>query len=290
MLAWLGLTLLFAQLPFFQRASLAERLRPYTPGATQRRTRVWAARSIREVIGPLASSIGGGLARLFGVHEDVRVRLDRINADDDATTFRVRQATWAVVGLLAFAALALVVHPPAFVTASGMWIAPLLAFLVTEQHLAVRSTRWQRRVELELPVVAEQLAMLLGAGLSLGAALNRVSKRGSGAIASDFRRLATRTSQGVSESTAIAEWSESAHVASVTRLAGILRLHGEATDLGRLVSDEARVCREEAQRRLIAAMERKSQQVWIPVTVAALLPGCIFLAVPFLSALRAFAQ
>lgn len=269
---------------------MADRLRPYTAGASARRTRVWAAQSFRDVIGPLASSIGGALARLFGVQEDVRVRLERINADDDATAFRVRQATWAVVGLLTFTAVAVVSRVPAFVIATGVWIAPLLAFLVTEQQLAVRSARWQRRVALELPVVAEQLAMLLGAGLSLGAALNRISRRGSGAIATDFRRLATRTSQGISESAAILEWAELANVPSISRLAGILQLHGDATDLGRLVSDEARVCREEAQRHLIATMERKSQQVWIPVTVAALLPGCIFLAVPFLSALRAFAE
>ena len=36
-------------------------------------------------------------------------------------------------------------------------------------------------------------------------------------------------------------------------------------------------------------MERRGQQVWIPVTVAALVPGAIFLAIPFIEALRLFA-
>ena len=35
-------------------------------------------------------------------------------------------------------------------------------------------------------------------------------------------------------------------------------------------------------------IERRSQQVWIPVTVAALVPGAIFIAIPFLEALRVF--
>jgi hypothetical protein len=32
-------------------------------------------------------------------------------------------------------------------------------------------------------------------------------------------------------------------------------------------------------------IERRSQLVWIPVTVATLVPGLIFLAVPFMSAM-----
>jgi hypothetical protein len=35
-------------------------------------------------------------------------------------------------------------------------------------------------------------------------------------------------------------------------------------------------------------MERRSQQVWIPVTVATLVPGVIFLSIPFIEALRQF--
>ena len=35
-------------------------------------------------------------------------------------------------------------------------------------------------------------------------------------------------------------------------------------------------------------IERRSQQVWIPVTVATLLPGVLFLAVPFVEAMSLF--
>jgi hypothetical protein len=35
-------------------------------------------------------------------------------------------------------------------------------------------------------------------------------------------------------------------------------------------------------------MERRSQSVWIPVTVATLVPGVILLAIPFAQALRLF--
>ena len=39
---------------------------------------------------------------------------------------------------------------------------------------------------------------------------------------------------------------------------------------------------------LIETIERRGQQVWIPVTVATLVPGVIFLAVPFVEAMRLF--
>jgi hypothetical protein len=39
---------------------------------------------------------------------------------------------------------------------------------------------------------------------------------------------------------------------------------------------------------LIETVERRGQQVWIPVTVAALVPGVLFMAVPFIEALRLF--
>ena len=39
---------------------------------------------------------------------------------------------------------------------------------------------------------------------------------------------------------------------------------------------------------LVESIERRTQMVWIPVTVAALVPGVIFMAVPFVEALSLF--
>jgi hypothetical protein len=41
-------------------------------------------------------------------------------------------------------------------------------------------------------------------------------------------------------------------------------------------------------RDLVEIIEKRGQQVWIPVTVATLVPGLLFLAVPFTEALRLF--
>ncbi|MBV9662267.1 MAG: type II secretion system F family protein, partial [Acidimicrobiales bacterium] len=167
---------------------------------------------------------------------------------------------------------------------------PVLVFLVVEQKLAHQSEQWQRDIAREIPVMSEQLAMLLNAGFSLGAALGRMAERGRGCVALDMARVVNRVQQGLTESAALSEWAELARVDAVDRLVGVLKLHSDAAELGRLISAEARQARRDLHRKTVELMERRSQQVWVPVTVATLVPGAILLAIPFLAALKLFAN
>jgi Flp pilus assembly protein TadB len=287
---WLGLTLLLSRVRWFARVPLTERLRPYAPGGlgAPGRSGPWGVESFAEVIAPLARALGERLARVFGVSEQLALRLERVHSPLDVTAFRVRQLGWAVASLGVAAAVAGVVRPSPAVALLVLLGAPVLAFLVLEQHMAAASARWQQRVFLELPVVAEQLAMLFSAGYSLGAALNRLTDRGQGCCATDFRRAMGRVRQGLSETAALQEWAAVVGVDAVDRLVPVLALHGDTGDLGRLLSEEARGIRRDVQRRAVEEMERRAQMVWVPVTVATLVPGVIFLAVPFVEALRLF--
>jgi Flp pilus assembly protein TadB len=289
---FVGSTLLLSQLRWFRRRPLVDRLAPYVPGgqAAPRRGAIMSAASFGQVIGPLAQAIGEAVARAFGVTEALALRLERVHSPLDVTGFRVRQLAWSGVGLvggaLAAAALGL----------GGLWAllfvagGAVLAFLVVEQRLAGESARWQRRIFLELPVVAEQLGMLIGAGYSLGAALTRLGNRGKGACGRDLVRVTGRIRQGLTEIEALREWAAVVHVDALDRLVSVLALNRQAGDLGRLIGDEARSIRRDVHRELIETIERRGQQVWIPVTVATLVPGVIFLAVPFIEALRLFAN
>lgn len=284
---WGGATLLLAELRAVNRRSLTDRLSPYSPGRLERDAR--AVQSVRELVEPLARTAGARAARLFGVAEELQVRLERCHADLDVTGFRMRQVGWAVGAFAAgsIAAIGLGAAPaPGALLVLG---SPTLAFLLVEQRLAAESARWQRRVQLELPIVAEQLGMLLRAGYSVGGAIARLADRGHGACSRDLARVCGRVRQGLSDVDALREWAHVAGVASVDRLVGVLALNREAGDLGRLIAEEARAVRREVQRELVEAIERRAQQVWIPVTVATLVPGVIFLAVPFLDAMRVFA-
>lgn len=288
--AFAGLVLVLPAIPWFGRRRLTERLRPYAPGATLRHGEagILSVDSFRDVIAPLAHHIGTRLASAFGVREDLEVRLLRIHSPVDPTHFRVRQVAWTIGSLLACSALVVTVAPPPPVALVFIAGSPLLAFLVLEQQLAAKSARWRRRIFLELPIVSEQLGMLLGAGYSLAAALNRISQRGTGACAADLGRVCDRMRQGLGEVDALNEWAATADVAALTRLVGVLALNRQAADLSKLIGDEANAARRDAQRDLIETIERRTQMVWIPVTVAALIPGVIFMAVPFVQALSLF--
>ena len=288
---WAGATLVLSRGRWFARRSLADRLRPYEPGglaADGAGHGMLSVDSFADVIAPLARTVGERVARLVGINEELAVRLERVHSQLDATDFRVRQLGWTAIGAVGGVLAAMAIRPPAVVVLLFLVGAPALSFLFVEQQLAVQSDRRKRRLFLELPVVSEQLGMLLSAGFSLGAALQRLAVRGQGVSGQDLRRVVARVRQGVTEVDALREWAAVADLDALSRLVAVLALNREAGDLGRLIAEEARSIRREVQRGLVEQIERRSQQVWIPVTVAALVPGAIFIAIPFIEALRVF--
>lgn len=289
--AALGAAMLLHDVAWFRRPTLTDRLRPYAPvgGTSGTRPTAPAPRTLRDLLASYAPTLGGSLAHAFGVREDLATRLHRIHAEIDPSAFRTRQLGWTLVAFGAAVLAVLTLAPPPLVGLLALLGGPLLTFLVIEQRVAAASDRWRRRLFLELPVITEQLGMLLAAGYSLGAALNRLAARGEGACARDLRRVCGRIRHGVPEDEALLEWARLERVDALDRLVGVLALNREAADLGRLITEEARAVRRDAHRELIERIERRAEQVWIPVTVATLLPGVIFLAVPFIDALSLFA-
>jgi tight adherence protein C len=288
LLGWAGLTLLLSQVRWFRRQPLIDRLRPYIHGLSVARNENEDQTAIFRVLGPLAREAGGSLAKFSGVNEELGTRLQRVHSPLDVTGFRLRQLGWSIAAVVAGLLAAVTLSPPFMVSLLLVGGSPALAFLLIESQLSQRSTKWKRALILELPVVSEQLGMLLSAGYSLGAALQRLAKRSDGAVAQDLQRVVNRVTHGVDESAALREWAEIADVPAVRRLIGVLALNRDAGDLGHLITNEARAVRAEVHRDLVETIEKRGQQVWIPVTVATLVPGLLFLAVPFTEALRLF--
>jgi len=287
-LVWIGATLVLADVHWFRRRSLVDRLRPYVDGTASPVGDDGAGTALVRVLGPLVRDLGASIARVAGVEEDLGRRLERIHSDLDPIGFRLRQAAWMIAATAMALGAVVAFNPPPAIVALAIVGAPVLAFLLVESDLSRRSQRWQRSLQLELPVVSEQLGMLLSAGYSMGASLARLASRSSGCAAVDLRRVVARIGHGLDEVTALCEWAETADVDAVHRLVGVLALDREAGDLGHLITNEARAVRAELHRDLVETIEKRGQQVWIPVTVATLVPGLLFLAVPFTDALRLF--
>ncbi len=289
LITWAGATIALSELRSFRRLPLTDRLAPFVPGGEQVAPRAIAAdRSVRAVMGPMATDLGSRLARTFGTGDALSLLLERIGSPLSPAQFRTRQVAVMAVALALGGAVALALSPPTPIAVLLVVGAPLGSFLSIEQRLAKAAQRHQQQAFAELPVVAEQLGMFISAGMSLTGALARVAQRSNGSCAAELRRVNARINQGVTERQALGEWAEVNGLPEVGRLVSVLLLHQQTTDLGSLISSEARSVRREAQRRLIERIERRNEQVWIPVTVATLVPGVIFLSIPFTDALRGF--
>jgi hypothetical protein len=285
---FVGLVVVLGELSWFRRLSLTDRIRPHvrSGSATAAANGVLSVASLRDVFGPLAATAGSRVSRSLGIGDELADRLARAGVRSTPAEFRLRQFTIAISTMLVVAALAAVVAPPAPVAIAAPLAGFALAYLVVEQRVTSASAAWQRRVTLELPVVIEQLGMLLSSGHSLSGAIARIGQRGRGECAAGFRRVTLRIGQGLSEVDALRELAAMADVPALGRLVSVLALNREATDLGTLIAGEARLVRHEVHRSLVETIERRAQTVWIPVTVATLVPGVIFMAVPFVDAMR----
>ncbi len=285
---WVGAATCLAQTPWGRRRPLQRRLAPFLP------------RSVDAGLDPPAARVGAGVAvlspavlhlmdrasRALGARDGLATRLLRADDDREPATFRAQQLAGAVVAVCVGGALAVGVGA-SDVGALGLLVgAPLVWIVATERRLDARIADQQRRLRLELPVVGEQLAILIGAGYSLPAALQRLAERGRGRAARDLGAVSRELRRGVPESAALAEWEARTGLPAVGRLVKVLAMHRDAGDLGHLVAAEARATRAESHRALVETIERRAQLVWIPVTVATLVPGLILLAVPFVAALR----
>ena len=285
-LLWCGVALLLSTLGPVRRPTLRARLRPHL-GVGPAVERL----PLRRRLTPLTLVVGEHLARWLRATEPLERRLRRVHHPLDPGGFRFRQISQAVAGLgLAgvLAAAAPTGSAPA-VTVVLVLGTPVVVFAIHEHLLADQERRQTRQIIRELPTVAEQLGMLLAAGRSVAAAVAHLGDRGQGPLSDDLRRVTRQLQQGVDERAALREWADLRPVPGVSHLVGVLTLAGETTDLDHLVEQESDAIREQAHRELLGDLERRSQQVWVPVTVATLLPGSLLLLVPFLDALRLFA-
>ena len=276
---WSGTVLLLDRVPWFRTLPLHRRLAPY------RADEVAVAAADRGAARQLVDHAADRLASALGLRGTLAERLERAGTTASPAAVRSRRFATVVATALLTAAAVVAARPgwPAAVTALvAAVVGPLL---VDDLWLAARARQRAAQVRGELPVVAEQLGMLLSAGYSLPAALQRLARRGNGAVADGLAQVVRRLRQGEPEPAALGSWARSTGVDGAERLVKVLTIHRQAGDLGQLISDEARSVRAEHHRALLESIARRGQLVWIPVTVATLVPGLVVLAVPFASAM-----
>ncbi len=139
--------------------------------------------------------------------------------------------------------------------------------------------RREQRLLLELPPVAELMALAVGAGEGAVGALERVVRSTRGVLAEELGRTLADTRAGAPLGVALDALADRTGVAALTRFAEAVSVAVErGTPLADVLRAQAQDVREEARRALLETGGRKEVQMMVPV-VFLLLPITVLFAV-----------
>lgn len=142
----------------------------------------------------------------------------------------------------------------------------------------------RRTVALDLSIIAllEQLHLKLANGNSLQSSILRTD----GITNKDVLSLQNLVKSGLDLESATSYWIEEFDTPSKRRAADLLLARTTTSETLALLAGLIHQLRNEQRFTLIAEIERRNQLVWIPVTIAVLVPGMIFIAIPLEATLR----
>ncbi len=224
-----------------------------------------------------------GDSRLLGIAQ--RQRRAGLPADPSAHLLSV--VIWCASGLgLGSAVVVLMliggtVHQPAaalpllVVCAASGW-------LLAERRLDRAGRRRQTRAAMELPTVAESLALAVGAGAALPHAIELLVRREQGVLVDDLAQVLADIRDGSNMDRALAGVAERLPLLSIGRFVDALRIALErGTPVVDVLHAQAADARSEARRLLLEKAGRREIAMMVPVVffvlpavvVVALFPG-----------------
>lgn len=143
--------------------------------------------------------------------------------------------------------------------------------------------RRNRSLDFAIASVLEQVHLKVMNGNSLKAALTAAEDPGN----RDVRYLLNMLKSGLDLPQAGTFWINDFDNPTKRRVVDILTSNATAAETLALVEALIEHLRNEQKFALIGEIERRNQLVWIPVTLAVLLPGMIFIAIPLEATLKA---
>ncbi|WP_223171342.1 hypothetical protein [Microbacterium sp. NIBRBAC000506063] len=166
-----GMLLVLASLPRWRTASLSVRIAPYVRSVVLDEL---LPAGVLPVVGTLPARARSGwrrmpelLGRILGGDGTIALRLSQAGQEADVTAFRGRQLLAALLGLLAGAALVVLLALGSRLSAPVV-ILPFLGAvggaLAVDAHLTARARARVQRLHDELPTTLEFLALCLSAG------------------------------------------------------------------------------------------------------------------------------
>jgi len=243
------------------------------------------------VFGPVVRRAADLVERVLGGSASVARRLERARLPMTVHEFRISQVLWGLVGFF-LAAL------PSAVVALGSpeRAVPLLVMcgcafalgvLLRENRLTAQVAVRERRILEEFPTVAELLALAVAAGEGPVAALDRVVRRSSGALAADLRDVLAEVRTGAPIARAFDDLAARSGLPAVSRFAeGVAVAVERGTPLADVLHAQAGDVREAGRRALIESGARREVLMMVPVVFLVLPTVVVFAFWPGLVGLR----
>lgn len=291
----LGLVLLVAGLPVRRRPGLHERLAPYLRD-TPRPSRLLGGPAgpgtgVPALLRPLVADLARAVDRVLGGTLSVRRRLGRAGRPVDVDSFRAEQVLWAaacgVLGLAVAAALWLRGKGGAPGLVALVLLAVAAGLVACDQRLSRQAAAREARILLELPTIAELLALAIGAGEGAVGALERVCRLSGGELSGELRTCLADARAGANLPNALQGLADRTGLASLARFVdGIVIAVERGTPLADVMRAQAQDAREAGRRAVLEQGGKKEIAMMVPVVFLVLPVTVVFALYPGLAFLR----
>lgn len=301
LLAGAGAWLAVARSPLVRRTTLDDRLAPYLRDTASSSRLLAADRdrlftpfpTLERVLRPVVGDLVAALDRWVGGVGGVRRRLDQLGGTTTLEQLRVQQVLWGATGLLGAVGLVLVLtlagDPPGPLVALVLCVlATVGGVLARDRWLTREVRRRDERILLELPTVAELLALAVTAGEGPVGALERVIRRGpEGALARELARALQDARSGASLVQALEGVARRTTLAPLGRFVdGIVVAVERGTPLADVLRAQAVDVREAGRRQLLETAGRREIAMMVPVVMLVLPTTVVFALYPGFYGLR----
>ncbi len=296
LLAATGMITAVLAAPPLRRPRLEQRLGPYlrdAPGPSRLLSGADPLSSplalLHRLLRPFLGRAVRVLDRLIGGQRSVRRRLTALGSTQSVEDFRVEQVLWSAIGLLA-GVLGAAIYSLALGRVNVLSVVLLCAaglvggVLGCDWWLSARLRRREQAILAEFPVIAELLALAVGAGEGPVAAIERVCRLSRGELATELQTALAAARAGAPFLQALQELSDRATVEPLSRFVdGVVIAIERGTPLADVLRAQAGDVRESGKRALLESGGRREIAMMVPVVflvlpvtvVFALFPGLV---------------
>ncbi|MDO5671635.1 MAG: type II secretion system F family protein [Actinomycetaceae bacterium] len=231
------------------------------------------------------------LSRLGSTTSSVERRISLAGSRQVVGDIRLAQLLGASVGMLiscAICALGLWLGTMQLWQALGLIaVFTLSGAMLRDVYLSHEAKARQKSLDRELPDVIELLALAVGSGAGILAALTTVSQRCSGAIGEELRSVVAVCQSGETLHVALTSLHSRNEVPALTRLSeALITAIDRGTPVATVLRDHARDARNSWRTELLAQGGRKEIHMMVPVVFLILPLTVLFALYPGLAALR----